>query len=285
MAHLTSSRTCPEGARVSHKLARGVVALAAVGSTAGLIFGAAAGTPAAAASPSSDTSTYVPGTPRVATITNGTSQTPWNTSQGDPGEGAAYQSADLLPTYTPGGNTTSTNNGVSGATVTEPNVAVYPGASSGTSAVAPYPSGVVGTAGPLDGYCGSGTNTTEAAGTPSRQPAGTTLPFSPAYFPHVVRNADGSLTGYFDYRPEGRRRGDRGRPLHRQRQDWTYEGEALEQNPGYCPTADMNDDGQGHPNVITVGGTSYLYTLHAPAGDNVGVGCWSTPSTRPRPTP
>ena len=35
-----------------------------------------------------------------------------------------------------------------------------------------------------------------------REPAGTTLPFAPAYFPHVVRNADGSLTGYFDYRPK-----------------------------------------------------------------------------------
>ena len=28
------------------------------------------------------------------------------------------------------------------------------------------------------------------------------LPFSPYYFPDVVRNADGSLTGYFDYRPK-----------------------------------------------------------------------------------
>ena len=54
--------------------------------------------------------------------------------------------------------------------------------------------------------------------------------------------------------------------------DWTYEGEALEQNPGYCPSADINDDGQGHANIITVGGITRLYTLQRPAGDNQGVG-------------
>ena len=70
---------------------------------------------------------------------------------------------------------------------------------------------------------------------------------SPYYFPHVVRNADGSLTGYFDWRPKDAdeaivtaRSTDNGK-------DWTYEGQALEQNPGYCPNADINDDGQGHP--------------------------------------
>ncbi len=66
---------------------------------------------------------------------------------------------------------------------------------------APYPSGVAGTPGPLDGYCSSlGAN--PETGSPVSQPAGTTLPLSPYYFPDVVRNADGSLTGYFDYRPK-----------------------------------------------------------------------------------
>ncbi len=54
--------------------------------------------------------------------------------------------------------------------------------------------------------------------------------------------------------------------------DWVYQGEALEEDPGYCPSADINDDGEGHANVITTGGTTYLYTLARPAGDNVGVG-------------
>ncbi len=130
----------------------------------------------------------------------------------------------------------------------------------------------MGTPGPLDGYCGTGSQAAESAGAPVRQPAGTTLPLAPAYFPHVVRNPDGTLTGYFDYRPKDAdeaiivaRSTDNG-------QSWTYEGEALEQNPGYCPSADVNDDGEGHPNVITVGGTTRLYTLQRPAGDNPGVG-------------
>lgn len=225
--------------------------------------------PSAGASGTPATS-YSPGTPSLATITNGTSQAPWNTSQGDP-SATAYPQSDLLPTYIPGGPTTTTANGASGANVTEPNVAVYAGSNSG-SGVAPYPSGVVGTPGPDDGYCGTGNYTTEAAGSPVRQPNGTTLPFSPAYFPHIVRNADGSLTGYFDYRPKdtdeavvAARSTDNGK-------DWTYEGEALEENGGYCPVADVNDDGQGHANVITVGGVSRLYTLPRAAGDIAGVG-------------
>ena len=126
---------------------------------------------------------------------------------------------------------------------------------SGTDGTPPYPAGTVGTPGPLDGYCGTGDQAAESAAARSRQPAGTTLPLAPAYFPHIVRNADGSLTGYFDYRPKDADEAIVAAHLDRQRPvDWTYEGEALEQNPGYCPSADINDDGEGHPNVITVGG-------------------------------
>ncbi|MGA7833669.1 MAG: Ig-like domain-containing protein, partial [Acidimicrobiales bacterium] len=53
---------------------------------------------------------------------------------------------------------------------------------------------------------------------------------------------------------------------------WTYDGEALEENPQYCPTGDTTDDGEGHPNVITIGGNTYLYTLPRAAGDMQGVG-------------
>jgi hypothetical protein len=242
----------------------GLAAAAIVAATIGIPLTIGA-TDAVAAPPTSDDTTLTVGTPSVTSITDGSSQAPWNTSQGDPAS-TAYPSSDLLPTYTPGGPTTG-----SGSTA-EPNVAVYPGASSGTAGASPYPSGVVGTPGPLDGYCGTGNTTTEATGKPARQPAGTTLPFSPAYFPHVARNADGSLTGYFDERPKdgdesiaAARSTDNGR-------DWTYEGQALEQNSGYCPSADTNDDGEGHPNVVTVGGVSRLYTLNRPSGDNDGVG-------------
>ncbi len=142
--------------------------------------------PAQAATPT----VYTPGTPVVATITNGDSAAPWNLAQGDLGAGSAYSSSLLLPTYTPGGATTG-----SGATL-EPNLPVYPSAGSGTAGVAPYPSGVVGTPGPLDGYCGTGPQ--PESGSVNRQPAGTTLPFAPDYFPHVVANSDGSQTGYLD---------------------------------------------------------------------------------------
>ncbi|HEX7443818.1 MAG TPA: hypothetical protein VF320_08025, partial [Acidimicrobiales bacterium] len=225
---------------------------------------------------------YVVGSPGLATITDGAGAAPWNESQGDPASPsyASQAPGTVLPTYTPGGATTG-----SGATA-EPNLAVMPGATSGTDGNSPYPSGTVGNPGPLDGYCGTGNQVTESAGSPVRQPTGTTLPLGPAYFPHVVRNGDGSLTGYFDYRPkdadeaiEVARSTDGG-------QSWTYEGEALEQNPGVCPSSDVNDDGQGHPNVITVGGVSRLYTLQRPAGDNPGVGllvhALSTP-TGPNP--
>ena len=135
---------------------------------------------------------------------------------------------------------------------------------------------MVGTPGPLDDYCGSGSNLTESKAPltdpVSRQPTGTVLPFAPYYFPHVVRNADGSLTGYFDYRPKDADEAIVAATSTNGGTSWSYDSEALEQNPEYCPTADTNDDGEGHPNVVSVGGSSYLYTLERGAGDNVGVG-------------
>jgi hypothetical protein len=224
--------------------------------------------PASASAASSIT--YVPGTPTVDSITNGTSAAPWNTSQGDATAGASYTSVSpgtLLPTYTPGGATAGGS----------PNLAVYPGANSGTDGDSPYPSGTVGTPGPLDGYCGTGSQTVEGANNTSanavvRQPAGTTRPFAPYYFPHVVRNSDGSLTGYFDYRPKDADEAVVAATSTDNGKSWTYDSEALEQNPELCPSADVNDDGQGHANVLTIGGKTYLYTLPRASGDNVGVG-------------
>lgn len=226
--------------------------------------GAGATTLLLASSASAGTGTkYTPETPIVDEVSGG----PWNTSQGDPSAGSPYSFSDLLPEFTPGGSETTLGG------VDEPNVAVYPSAEE--PKVPPYPSGVAGTPGPLDGYCSSlGANpetTLPGTTTPVPQPAGP-LPMSPYYFPDVVRNADGSLTGYFDYRPKDAdeaitvaRSTDNGK-------SWTSEGEALEQNPGYCPTADTNDDGQGHPYVSSIGGSTKLYTLQRPAGDYEGVG-------------
>ncbi|MFZ0251960.1 MAG: Ig-like domain repeat protein [Acidimicrobiales bacterium] len=218
------------------------------------------------------TSSYTPATPQLATITSpagctGYGCAPWNLSQGDSAS-ASYPESDLVPSYVPGGPTTTTGG------TTEPNIAVYPSANSATVNVSPYSSGVVGTPGPLDDYCGTGNQAAEStpSSTPSRQPAGTTLPLAPAYFPHVVPNSDGSLTGYFDYRPKD---ADEALVIAKSTDgghNWVYEGEALEQDPGYCPSADTNDDGEGHANVISVGGVSRLYTLERAAGDATGVG-------------
>jgi hypothetical protein len=203
--------------------------------------------------------TYTAGEPVVDTIEGG----PWNTSQGDPSAGGEYPSSDLLQTFAFGGPETTLGG------VNEPNVAVYPGEKE--PAGVPYPSGVAGTPGPLDGYCSSGGANPET-GTPVSQPAGTKLPFSPYYFPDVVRNSDGSLTGYFDYRPKDADEAITVAKSTNNGESWTTEGKALEQNPGYCPTADTNDDGQGHPFVMSTGSSTNLYTLQRQAGDNPGIG-------------
>jgi hypothetical protein len=167
------------------------------------------------------------------------SEGPWNTSQGEPADGETYPSADLLERFRFGGPETMLGG------VDEPNVAVYPSEAEPTGV--PYPSGVVGTPGPLNGYC---SNTAEPEkGSPVPEPAGSSLPMSPYYFPDVVRNSDGSLTGYFDYRPKDTEEAITVAKSTNGGESWTTEGKALGQNSGYCPVADTNDDGQGHPYV------------------------------------
>jgi hypothetical protein len=222
---------------------------------------------AVAASPSSATAAgasrsyrYSAGTAKLDSVTGG----PWTTSQGDPTEGAPYRPSLLLPAYTPGGATTTVGG------VTEPNLAVYPGADA-SSGTPPYLSGVAGTPGPVPGYCSSGGPNPES-GPVNREPAGETLPMSPYYFPDVVRNRDGSLTGYFDYRPKDTDEAIVAARSTNGGQSWTYLGQALEQNPGYCPSGDTNDNGEGHPFVLNVGGKTLLYTVNRPTGDTPGVG-------------
>jgi hypothetical protein len=221
--------------------------------------GAAAFALAAAPSAVAGGTVYTPSAPPVLDSVSGG---PWNASQGDSSAGAPYPSADLFPTYTPGGSATTLGG------LEEPNLAVYPTGIEG--ATVPYPSGVAGTPGPLDGYCSSlGAN--PETGAPVGQPAGS-LPMSPYYFPDVVRNPDGSLTGYFDYRPKDAEEAITVAKSTDNGESWTTEGKALGENAGYCPTADTNDDGQGHPYVASIGGSTDLYTLGRPAGDNTGIG-------------
>jgi hypothetical protein len=208
---------------------------------------------------------YSPGTPNLDGISStSTAPAPWNTSQGvtslDGTGVGSYPSSDLF-NFNFGGPTTGSP--------TEPNVAVYPAQTAST----PYISGYVGTPGPLSGYCTSSTTNTSdlnETGTPLGQPAGSTLPFAPYYFPQIVRNADGSLTGYFDWRPKDADEAIVAAKSTDGGLTWTAEGEALEQNPGYCPSGDTNDDGEGHPFVADLGGGSSLYTLQRAVGDYAG---------------
>ncbi len=156
-----------------------------------------------------------------------------------------------------------------------------------TDGVAAYPSGVVGTPGPLDGYCGTGTRRRSPRTTPCPAAGGHhAAPRARPTSPTSCATPSGDLAGYFDYRPKDADEALVAATSTDGGKDWTYDGEALEQNPGYCPTADTNDDGQGHANVITVGGRSYLYTL-APRGRRHAGSrhCWSTSSTPPRRIP
>ena len=187
--------TCKTNAHAKGRWSRGGIALA-------LVMGLAI-TPIAivlGSSPAGATgTTYMPGTPALATIADpsGCSQTsceaPWNEWQGDPSSPtyASQSPGAVLQTYEDGGAPTTTDNGpatpptcaTAPCPITEPNLSVVPGAGSGTDGIASYPSGVVGTPGPLDAYCGAGTNMTESSGTPARQPAGTTLPPSAGVLP------------------------------------------------------------------------------------------------------
>src|ERR1700739_790170 len=97
--------------------------------------------------------TYSPGTPVVDSVTGG----PWNSSQGEPNEGGGvggrFPESNLLPTYTPIAPLTPGGAFTTIGGIEEPNMAVYPGAEEPKGV--PYPSGVAGTPGPLDGYCSS----------------------------------------------------------------------------------------------------------------------------------
>ncbi|NUP48769.1 MAG: hypothetical protein HOW97_15895, partial [Catenulispora sp.] len=113
---------------------------------------------------------------------------------------------------------------------------------------------------PTAGYC-------DGAGDVTRSP-GTEL-FQPAYFPNVTGHGE-HLRGFFDYRPKdtdeavlAAKSDDGGRT-------WSYQGQALESNQGQCPSAALNDDGQGHPTVLRVNGEDFLYTLTRPTADTPG---------------
>lgn len=113
---------------------------------------------------------------------------------------------------------------------------------------------------PTAGYC-------DASGNVTRNP-GTEL-FQPAYFPNVSGSGR-HLRGFFDYRPKDTDEAVLAAESDDGGRTWTYQGEALESQQGQCPSPVVNDDGQGHPTLLHVGGKDFLYTLTRPTADTPG---------------
>jgi len=97
------------------------------------------------------------------------------------------------------------------------------------------------------------------SGTALSSHTGTDL-MQPYYFPSTVGD-DQMMTGYFDYRVKDKEEllatgtsTDGGR-------NWTINGTALQLNDGKCGTGGIADNGQGHATVLTINGTTHVYTL------------------------
>jgi hypothetical protein len=109
---------------------------------------------------------------------------------------------------------------------------------------------------------GPATSTYCSAGLPVVNPAGTVSTMQPFYFPFVTGRGN-SLQGYFDYRPRNINESlvaanstDGGQTWHFQQQVASLSAD--------CPTttpASGNDDGVGHPYVLSFAGTNWLYLL------------------------
>jgi hypothetical protein len=117
-------------------------------------------------------------------------------------------------------------------------------------------------------YCMPGNS---AGGTELMNSASTVNLFNPYYFPFVVGSGQ-SVKGYFDYRPKNINEAIVAAASTNAGQSWTFE-QMVEQLTTECPNSDSNtandaagnpagnDDGEGHPSIISIGGSTLLYTL------------------------
>jgi hypothetical protein len=137
--------------------------------------------------------------------------------------------------------------------------------------------GTATTGGAYDGpipYCTPGGS---SGGTPFMNAAATVNTFNPYYFPLVVGNGQ-SVKGYFDYRPKDINEAIVVATSTNAGQTWTFQAMAEQLTPT-CPSADGPsssngiDDGEGHPTVISYGGSTILYTLdrRTPHADSDGL--------------
>lgn len=120
------------------------------------------------------------------------------------------------------------------------------------------------TGGAYDGptpYCTPGNS---SGGTPLVNSTSTVSTFNPYYFPFVVGSGQ-SVKGYFDYRPKNINEAVVAATSTDAGQTWTFQ-QMVEQLTNECPSSDANsggnDDGEGHPSIISFGGMTWLYTLN-----------------------
>ena len=127
---------------------------------------------------------------------------------------------------------------------------------------------------PSVGYCKNGV--------PQRNPGTQTM--RPYYFPITIGQGK-NLQGYFDYRPKDSNEAIVAASSKDGGLTWKFQQEALELNPGLCPTNETltnaasyprsatadglnsaNDAGIGHPYVMDVKRKRFLYTLDRTTG-------------------
>jgi len=109
----------------------------------------------------------------------------------------------------------------------------------------------------------SGTTPYCASGTPIVNSSTTVNPMAPYYVPQVTGRGS-NLQGYFDYRPRNLNDAAVAATSSDGGNTWNFE-QQIENLTTACPTTDANksgnDDGLGHPSVLSFGGAGFLYLL------------------------
>jgi hypothetical protein len=124
-------------------------------------------------------------------------------------------------------------------------------------------------------YCTPGNS---SGGSALMNPSSSVNTFNPYYFPFVVGSGQ-NVKGYFDYRPKNINEAVVAATSTNAGQTWTFQ-QMVEQLTTECPNSDANtansggnDDGEGHPSIISFGGMTWLYTLdrRTPHADSDGL--------------
>ncbi len=125
------------------------------------------------------------------------------------------------------------------------------------------------TGGPWTLGQGPASNSNPTNGFPTPNPG--TFNFQPYYFPFTVGDNQ-IMQGLFDYRPKNLEEAIVSARTTDGGQTWQFEEKVMDFNPNPVPDPNNGtDDGQGHPFVMNVGGTLYLYAIdRTPSNADIG---------------